>query len=201
MRVRKRRFNTSAAWLFKEAWCVDYAKAKRQTGSVKAWRQHEAKLHGAWQAYMYSVLSTTTWLALRMLLERQHDIRWLWVKPGGYFFTRAGNPRKRKRESLRPKRHIVNLDDRLVEMGQIYHEALEEEGPEFKNTLAIVTLFLAGSITRGGTEAAHVPSIERRPYKRRRKRRRLWSPTITSSLRYLRRIGFLHQPRENEPWL
>lgn len=200
--MRKRRFNTAAAWLFREAWRHDYAKTKHKVGTTKAWRQHEDILHEAWKAYMYSVLSTTTWLALRMLLERRRDIRWLWVKPGGYFFTRAGNLRKRKRESLRPKKHAVNLDDRLMEIEQIYREALKEEGSEFENTLTVVTLFLAGSITQGGTEPAHVPSIRRSPLKRRRKRRwQLWSPSITNSLRYLCRIGFLQQPSDKWPKL
>lgn len=199
--MRKHRFNTAAAWLFREIWHGDYAKTKRRAGGVEAWRRHKDELHGAWRAYMGSVLDTTTWLALRMLLERQRDIQWLWTRPGGYFFTNRGNPRQRMRETLRPKKRLVNLADRLAETEQIYHEALKEEGPGFRDTLMIVTLFLAGSITQGGTEPAHVPSVDRHPYKRRRKRRRLWSPTITSSLRYLRRIGFLQQPRENGPRL
>lgn len=197
--MRKRHFNTAAAWLFQETWHNDYAKARHQTGSAEAWRRNKDKLHQTWEAYMHSVLSPTTWLSLLLLLERRKDVRWLWLKPGGYLYTKAKNRRKKMRESLRPKRRTVNLSDRLARAEQVYHEALEQEGERFENSLVIVTLFLAGSLTHGGTQSVRVPSIRRNPLNRRRKRYQLWSPSITSSLRHLCRLGFLQQPRDEGP--
>ena len=198
--MRKHHFNTSAAWLFRQAWCTDYANDRHKVGSGEAWRRNKDKLHQAWEAYMHSVLSPT-WLSLLLLLERYRDRQRAWLEPGGYFFTKARNRRKKIRESLRPKKRAVNVEDQLTHAEHIYREALQQEGERFENTLVIVTLFLAGSITPGGTQPAHVPSIARHPYKRRRKRWRLWNHSITDSLRYLHRIGFLQQPREDGPRL
>jgi len=201
MRKPKRRFNTSAAWLFRQAWCTDYAQDRHKVGSGEAWRRNKDKLHRAWEAYMHSVLSPTTWLALSLLLERYGDRQRAWLEPGGYFFTKARNRRKKIRESLRPKRRAVNVEDRLTHAGHIYREALSQEGERFENTLTIVTLLLAGSITSQDSTPAHVPSVERHPYKRRRKHWRLWNHSTTSNLRYLQQIGFLQRPREDGPGL
>jgi len=198
-RKPKRRFNTSAAWLFRQAWCIDYAQDRYKVGSDEAWRRNKDKLHQAWEAYMHSVLSPTAWLSLLLLLERYRDRQRAWLEPGGYFFTKARNRRKKIRESLRPKKRAVNVEDQLTHAEHIYHEALQQEGEQFGNTLTVVTLFLAGSITSQDNTPAHVPSIERHPYKRRRKRWRLWNPSITDNLRYLRQIGFLQQPGEDGP--
>lgn len=201
MRSRKHHFNTSAAWLFQEAWCTDYAKDRATAGTIEAWRRNKNTLRGAWEAYMYSVLTPITWLALRILLGRQRALRWEWIKPGGYFYTRANNPRKKMRESLRPKRRPVNADDDLNDAEVTYRDAIAQESEGFQNTLAMATLFLAGSITCGDTQPARVPSIKYNPFRRRRKRFRLWSPSITSSLRHLCKIGFLQQPRDEGPSL
>jgi len=209
MDVRRRRYaqrlRTPAPWLFREAW-ADHARDRRlyaegqcrESNYAEAWRRNKEKLRRSWEAFMQSILSPTAWAALRLLLERQHDLRWLWVKPGSYFFTKPGNPRKFRKDSLIP-RITVTQRDRLKEAEHIYNGALESEVFGY-DAIEVATLALAGNITGGEQFMASTASIRRNPLRKRKERRlRLWVPSRGSSLRYLCRIGFLQQPREEGP--
>jgi hypothetical protein len=135
------------------------------------------------------------WTALQLLLERQHDLRWLWIKPGGYFFTKAGNRRKVIRTKLIPRIITVTLRDRLAHAERIYYESLKS-GIFGYGAIEVATLALAGCIT--GTPPVKRRSL-RKQYEQHKRRFRLWPPTRTNSLRYLCRIGFLQQPRDSDP--
>lgn len=201
MKERIRRLRAPSLYLFREAW-KGHTDVKRRLSdaeawrpNAEAWRRNGETLRQTWEMYMHAILSPAAWLSLSLLLERRHDLRWLWIKPGGYFFTKAGNRRKVIREKLRPRGITVNLRDRLTDAERIYHEALESEvfGP---NAIMVMTLALAGFITsdRFSADVAHV---RREQMRQRRKRWRLWPPSRTSSLRYLKHIGFLQQPDDD----
>jgi len=193
-----RRLRTPGPWLFRQAWS-GYAEVKRLHPGAEAWRRSGEGLRGAWEAFMQSILSPTAWTALCLLLERQYDLRWLWIKPGGYFYTKAGNRRKVIRKKLVPRIITVTLRDRLAHAEHIYYESLKSEVFD-SNAVVVMTLALAGSIT-GGKFSAATAHIKREPLRQRRKRWRLWLPSRTSSLRYLRDIGFLQQSDDDGPLL
>jgi len=97
------------------------------------------------------------------------------------------------RTKLIPRIVTVTLRDRLVHAEDIYYESLKVE-VFGASAITVVTLALAGSIT------GSMPSVKRKPLRKRRKRRfRLWAPSRSSSLRYLCRTGLLQQPRDDDP--
>ena len=184
-------------WLLKHAW-LDHANDQRLHANAEAWRRNKDKLRQSWEAFMEAILSPAAWTALCLLLECQHDLRWLWIKPGGYFFTKAGNRRKVIRQKLIPRIITVTLRDRLVNAERIYCEALKSE-IFTRDAIEIATLVLAGSITGSDEFLASTPSIKRSQLRKRKRKFRLWAPSRTSSLRYLCSVGFLKQPRDRDP--
>jgi len=164
--VERGRFNVGAAHMFRLAWS-QYHRDKARP--LDTWWLHQEIILHAWRCFLQAVLAPVTWQALQLYLERWADLRLTWVKPGGYFFTRASNRRKRLREKLRP-RHTVTLTDGVERARELYLEVLAGEG--CTDDLLMVTLVLGGSIYGG----------------------RVFDGRAAKRLRALQRTGLLTQP-------
>ncbi len=183
-------FNVGPAQMFRLAW-RGYHKDKAQP--TEAWQRHQETILHAWRCFMRAVLAPVTWGALQLYLERWSDLRLTWIKPGGYFFTRASNRRKRIKEALRPK-HTVTLTDGVERARALYLKALKGEGRT--DGLLMATLVLSGAIYDEG-------AFDGRPVKIKHKPARLaipevnrwpWPRSVRKRLRALRRTGLLTQP-------
>lgn len=99
---------------------------------------------------MLELLPPNAGIAFRLLLERTRDLRDMWTVRGGYLFTRAGNPRKRRRDDLKP-RIPVNVRDRLRRAQSTFVHALavasSDEHLDYATVLPIILAGLSGSIT------------------------------------------------------
>jgi len=162
---------------------------------VEAWQQHGKTLRDAWELFMSQVLSPTAWAALRLMLERWADLRWLWIRPGGYFYTKAGNRRKVRREKLRP-RITVTMRDKVAHAEALYRDAVGADG----EALAVAALALSGAICTGSAFEDEQAPVQIRHTKLSlvRKRRRLWPwpRSVRARLRALSRVGLLSRPNE-----
>lgn len=184
------RFNVGPAHMFRLAW-RGYREDKATPPD--AWKRHQETILHSWRCFMQAVLAPVTWQALQLYLERWSDLRLTWTKPGGYFFTRAGNRRKRIREELRPK-HTVTLTDGVGQARRLYLETLEGEG--CTDDLLMVTLVLAGAIYDGRAFDGRTAKIKHKPAKLvvPEVNRWPWPRTVRKRLRALRRQGLLTQP-------
>ena len=205
-------FNVGPADTFRETW-REY-KARKQPPAER-WRIGSETLLHSWHVFMKKVLSPVTWLALQLYLERWNDLRLTWTKPGGYFFTRANNRRKRIREELRP-RHTVTLLDSVERARKLYQDAMEEEGyyqmywqdnppgyqarnedcDQWQNGLLVATLILSGAIYGGGAFDGRTVRIKHKPAKLviPEVNHWPWPRSVNKRLRALRRSGLLTQP-------
>lgn len=184
------RFRVPAALSFRQTW-REFNTTKDEP--PEAWRRHGETLRATWESLMQSVLSPPGWLALRLLLERQYELRWLWIRPGGFLFTRANNPRKVKRDKLRPQ-ITTTVRDKITDAEQMYVVAQELEGDGFTSALQIATLALAGTIQGGEAFASERTVSIRHTNPVHLKRREDWWPwprTVRRRLRALRRAGLL----------
>lgn len=189
-RTVRGRFNVGSAQMFRLAW-RQYRQDKARP--LDTWWLHQETILHAWRCFMQAVLAPVTWGALQLYLERWADLRLTWIRPGGYFFTRASNRRKRIVEKLRP-RHTVTLTDGVERARALYLEALEGEG--CADVLPMAVLVLSGAIYSGRR-------LKRRTAKGRHKPARVaipeanrwpWPRSVNKRLRALRRTGLLTQP-------
>ena len=184
------RFHVAPAQMFRLAW-REYRRDKAR--SLDTWWLHQETILHAWRCFMQTVLAPVTWQALRLYLERWSDLGLMWTKPGGYFFTRAGNRRKRLREKLRPK-HTVTLLDGVERARELYLESLTTEG--CTDDLLMVTLVLSGAIYDGGAFDGRTAKIKHEPAQLAvpEVNRWPWPRSVNKRLRALRRSGLLTQP-------
>jgi len=162
---------------------------------AEVWKQHGKGLRDAWELFVSQTLDSVAWAALRLLLERQTDLRWLWLRPGGYFYTKANNRRKVIREKLRP-RVTVTVRDQITRAEALYRDATGDDG----EALMVATLALSGAICDGsafeGDEApVRIRHTKPRPVGRPR-RFWPWPRSVRSRLRTLCEGGLLSQPDE-----
>jgi len=184
------RFHVSAAHMFRLAWRQYYRDRARP---LDAWWVHQETILHSWRVFMQQVLAPVTWQALQLYLERWTDLRLMWTKPGGYFFTRAGNRRKRRVEKLRP-RHTVTTMDGVQRARGLYLQALAGEG--CTDDLMMATLVLSGAICGDRAFDGRTVKMKHRPAKLVVPvvNRWPWPRTVRKRLRVLRREGILTQP-------
>lgn len=184
------RFLQPAAFVYAAAW-REFHDDKAETAAER-WRRRGTTIEQAWLKFMQAVLCPASRLLLALFVERLSDRREAWIKPGGYFYTRAGNKRKRLREKLRP-RFTVTADDKLAQAQEVFHESLALHGEGFERRLLMVFLAMSGAIT-GGKPGDRRMSARRRP-KVYKKRFRLWTRSVYTRLRALEKDGVLQRPR------
>jgi len=206
------RFNVGGAHMFRLAW-RQYHQDK--TWATEAWQRHQETILHSWRCFMQAVLAPVTWQALQLYLERWADLRLTWTKPGGYFFTRTGNRRKRIREQLRPC-HTVTVIDKLEAARMLSLEALEAEGykqphwwidsthhqqwiknrEDCRDDLQIITLVLCGTIYSGRGLKKCAVKMKSRPARFIFPEAHPWPwpRSVAQRLRRLRRQGLLTQP-------
>ncbi len=177
------RFHSGAAIMFRDAW-REYKASKHSP--AERWRTGSEALLHSWRVFMKAVLTPIAWQALQLY-------RLTWIKPGGYFFTRAGNRRKRIKEKLRPH-HTVTMMDGVERARQMYLEALAQDG--YTDDLLSVMLVLSGMIYDGRTLLNGAPKRARHPVKSIKPglKRWPWPRSVSTRLRALRRDGILTQP-------
>lgn len=148
----------------------DYRKevGEERDGITSVWRRKSDVVAAGWEGLMMAALSDTTWLCLRLVIERLNDIRQLWLTPGGYFFTRGGNMRRGTEEYLRrirkSKRPSVtaNMADRLTEAERLFEAALDCDDKLYqsgisRSDLDVIIIALAGSVSGGPVNRSGVP--------------------------------------------
>jgi len=163
--------------------------------TAEAWRRHGESLRDAWELFMSQTLSSVAWTALRLLLERQAELRWLWIRPGGYFYTKAKNRRKIQREKLRP-RVTVTVRDRIALAETLYRDAIGDD----REALTVAVLALSGAICDGtafeGDEAPVRIRHTRLNLVEKPRRFWPWPRTVRARLRMMHKSGLLSQPDE-----
>lgn len=138
---------------------------------------------------MESVLSKTSWVALKLLLERRRDVRKLWMETPWTFFSVSGY-----RGPIEKPIITVTMRDRVKEAEILYEEALNEDTPNLCNDVSVAILALAGYIVGGVPMIGDTRRVKRTSTRLRRANVStplLWDKSVKERLRGAMVLGWL----------